>query len=93
MSVIDLNQARADRTPRLAGPAKCMACAHTWAAVAPIGTVDLECPACHLDRGRFVGNVTRAGLHWTCHCGNDLFHICPEGTYCPACGEWQKGFV
>ena len=92
MPVIDLAQARADRTPHLGGEAKCLACSHEWAAVAPVGVMVLQCPACSLERGRFTGNVIRAEKHWTCHCGNDLFHICPEGTYCPACGEWQAGF-
>jgi hypothetical protein len=45
-------------------------------------------------RGRFVGPAEQAsGAHWTCACGNDLFHWHNEvGLYCPNCGATQRGF-
>jgi Zn finger protein HypA/HybF involved in hydrogenase expression len=88
MSVINLD----DKRPHLSGPAKCMSCNHEWQAVAPIGTEWLECPECHLEKGRLAYPVQRYGLEWKCHCGNDLFRMTPDGCYCPNCGEWQKGF-
>lgn len=92
MTVIDLAQARADKTPHLSGAAVCLACKHEWVAVALVGTVWMECPACSLERGRYKGSVNVGGDHWHCHCGNDLFHATPTGMYCPNCGEWQHGF-
>lgn len=85
-SVIDLAQARIARSPHLSGDAKCLACGHQWVAVAPVGTVWLECPACSLERGRYVAQVERPGPHWHCGCGNDLFRVTPDGPYCPNCG-------
>lgn len=92
MTVIDIAQAKADREPHLSGTGVCLACRHEWVAVAPVGTVWMECPACSLERGRFKGSVGMGGLHWHCKCGNDLFHATQDGMYCPNCGEWQHGF-
>ena len=92
MTVIDLAQAKADREPHLSGAAVCLACKHEWVAVAPVGTVWMECPACSLERGRYLGAVNVGGDHWHCRCGNDLFRATPAGMYCPNCGEWQHGF-
>lgn len=72
------------------GRAKCLACRHEWEAIAPVGTIWLECPACTLERGRFIAQTQRDGLHWACNCGCDLFYINETGTYCPNCGVWQK---
>lgn len=76
--------------PHLTGRARCLGCKHEWEAVAPVGPVQLECPACGLVRGRFIYNVMHDGDHWHCKCGNDLFRIMPDGTYCHACGTWQE---
>ena len=92
MTVIDLAAAREEREPHLSGAAKCLACHHEWQAVAPVGTIWLECPACSLERGRFVRAVARDGDHWQCNCGNDLFRATADGMYCPNCGVWQSGF-
>ncbi len=92
MTVIDIAQARADREPHLSGEAVCLACEHKWVAVAPVGTVWMECPSCSLERGRYLGAVNVGGEHWRCHCGNDLFRVTKSGMYCPNCGEWQHGF-
>ena len=91
MTVIDLKQAKQEREPHVSGKARCLACKHEWVAVAPVGVIWMECPACTLERGRFVAQVERDGLHWHCNCGNDLFHATPDGFYCPNCGEWQHG--
>lgn len=66
--------------------AKCMSCKHEWQAEAPLGTVWLDCPACTLNCGRFIGTVSYEGDHWHCNCGNNLFYITPTKTYCPCCG-------
>lgn len=93
-TVLDLSAARKERTPHMHGPARCLGCQHEWEAVASVGAVWLQCPACSVDRGRFISGTDRGeASRWTCHCGNDLFRIIPAGTYCPNCGEWQAGFT
>lgn len=76
--------------PHITGPAKCMCCAHKWQSVAQVGTTELECPKCGTNKGRFINAVVRGDYgHWTCKCGNDLFHVTPAGNYCPNCGIWH----
>lgn len=89
MSIIDFQKAKQERTPHATGKAMCMACAHEWTAVAPTGTVHLDCPSCHLEKGYFVGPHLIGTDVWTCNCGNTLFKINPQGIYCPHCGSWQ----
>jgi Zn finger protein HypA/HybF involved in hydrogenase expression len=84
-NVINLDEAR----PHLSGKARCLDCKHEWEAVAPLGATWLQCPGCSLFRGRFIGEILRDKLlHYTCNCGNDLFYVTLDGTYCPNCGEW-----
>ena len=90
-NIVDLAQARQERTPHVSGPARCLACKHEWVAVAPTGVTWMECPSCSLIRGRFVFPHQRDGLVWKCFCENDLFHVTPDGVYCPNCGQWQYG--
>lgn len=86
--IVDLNSKR----PHLSGEAYCRICAHQWAAVAPTGTAFLECPKCSYQYATFKFPIQRDGAHWSCQCGNVLFHIVPEGIYCPFCGSWQSGY-
>jgi len=92
--VVQLTDAKAKREPHLSGPARCFNCEQQWVAVAPVGTSGwLECPQCHLLRGRLIYPCLKAdALHWKCHCGNDLFYVTPQGYYCPQCGVNQTGF-
>lgn len=72
----------------ITGEAVCGTCAHEWVAVAPVGTTELQCPACHVEKGHFK--------HWCapevgsqiyqCNCGNELFWITPNGCVCRGCG-------
>ena len=68
------------------GPAKCLACKHEWEAVAPLGQVHLECPACSTHLGVWRHPFVREEEHWRCRCGNELFSITRNCIYCPACG-------
>lgn len=98
--VVSLADAKARRdekkeneAPHFSGPAACLACKHEWVAVAPAGTVWLECPKCGTERGVMKGPCMHFGEdHWTCECGNILFHITKHAIYCPMCGKPQKGF-
>ena len=41
----------ADYRPHYADASVCFSCWHKWVAVAPAGTMILECPACHKMNG------------------------------------------
>jgi hypothetical protein len=58
----------------ISGEAKCLACGHEWAAVAPCGTHRLECPECAVQRGvlRYPCELA-AGMVYRCNCGSDVF--------------------
>jgi predicted RNA-binding Zn-ribbon protein involved in translation (DUF1610 family) len=86
--VVSLDEMR----PHLSGEALCLNCGNVHVAVAPVGVAWMECPECHLWRSTWRNQVERDGEHWHCDCGYSLFHLTPEGIYCPNCGEWQKGF-
>lgn len=68
------------------GKARCLGCQYEWQAVVPIGTTQLDCPACGGWKGVLLGNYTPA-VTWTCACGCDLFYITPDGPMCPHCGR------
>ena len=89
MDIIDMAAERLKREEHVAGDARCLACKHEWAAVAPVGATWLECPECALQRGRLIGQYERDHPHWECACGCDLFCVTAAGTYCPNCGNWQ----
>jgi len=79
--------------PHKTGEAICMSCKEEWIAVAPAGVVWLECPKCKTEHGLFKFPCSYSDKsHWECNCGNDLFHVTPDGYYCPNCGSWAEGF-
>jgi Zn finger protein HypA/HybF involved in hydrogenase expression len=80
-----------DATPHATGQAICLHCQHSWVAIAPVGTIDLECPECKLPKGAFnYACVPPDDVKvWECHCGNQLFYITPEGHWCPNCGNYN----
>jgi len=93
--IIDLDLRRPEKTdPHLAGKAKCTACSHNWAAVAPVGTDRLECPNCQTLRGVWLSFCTgREGVAlYTCRCGCDVFVLTPDELVCTACGECKDGW-
>jgi DNA-directed RNA polymerase subunit RPC12/RpoP len=51
VSIVDLAAAREERQPHWQGVARCVGCQHEWEAVAPMGTVWLECPECGMPKG------------------------------------------
>ncbi len=91
-NLVSLEKYKEDNALHSSGECKCLACDYKWVGVVPIGTIWLECPKCHLMRGRFIYHCQREDSYWTCKCGNELFYITHEGCYCPNCGLWQKGF-
>lgn len=92
-NVISLEAAREERTPHLSGTLYCVGCQHKAVLVIPLSmALDwVECPACRLLKAKLFGKITEADTqHWTCNCGNDLFHVTPEHAYCPNCGAEQN---
>lgn len=85
----------AERRPHLSGKAWCTACGHDWVAVAPVGTVWLDCPSCHTERGLYVAPMTdvdaASHIFQCAKCQGDVFVIhLVEGTTvvnCIRCGE------
>jgi hypothetical protein len=91
MPVIDFNQAREKRTPHSTGDARRLQCGHEWLATAPAGEVWLECPACKILRGAFIGpSYPIDGQVWQCNCGNQLFLLTHDGPMCPQCGVYSE---
>ena len=88
MTVVSLQEYREKATPHLAGEAFCLDCHHVWQAVAPIGTVTLECPACSANKGTFRNQCRpeEGALIYMCACGNDLFVITKNNVMCARCG-------
>ncbi|WP_043767591.1 hypothetical protein [Algiphilus aromaticivorans] len=78
--------------PHAQGPCVCLSCRHEWRGVWPVGTDELECPACGLLKG------VSKGLYYpdegepirVCQCGNEFFLMRPDGHFCPACGRYQR---
>lgn len=89
MSVV---QFPARTNPYAEGEAFCVACGTTWRAVAPVGTVDLECPECHTHKGKwkFAFYPNPDQLVRECNCGNQLFYLTPDGHLCANCGIYQQ---
>jgi hypothetical protein len=93
--VVDLRPKGGDADgPHLAGEAVCGACGREWVAVAPAGTIALECPGC----GRLWGalkHIIEPRITWRCRpCGEQLFWLTPDGAVCRRCGvvqtEWAE---
>jgi hypothetical protein len=76
-----------DYRPHVTGMARCLACKHEWAAVAPIGTVELECPECSTFKGLFKGTSSTEFPQFQCNCGEMTFYVDWYGPYCCHCGS------
>lgn len=71
--------------PHISGNALCLTCGNKWVAVAPIGTVELECSECHTFKGVFEG-MTCPDTVFECDCGNQHWYIDPTSAMCSRCG-------
>lgn len=71
------------------GEAICIGCKHSWTAIEPTGTTDIECPQCGTMKGRwkfeFAPDIVRQ-----CQCGNQYFYLTPVGHMCANCGIYQE---
>lgn len=91
--VIDLAAARVERGSHLSGPARCQSCGHGHVAVAPSGTLALECPECRRMTSFWEGEIVPAdGMLWRCDCGCMVFMLGTAGAICVKCGtaaSWE----
>ena len=81
---------RDESQAHLSGRARCCACQHEWVAVAPTGSVWLECPSCRTEKGRYLHDVTPAEAWWHCRCGCDVFRVNRTFVTCVNCGLEQR---
>lgn len=74
------------------GEAFCLACDHTWAGAAPVGTDAFECPQCRRVSGhwKFEFQPRPGEQVRQCNCGNQLFYLTPDGHLCASCGIYQR---
>lgn len=85
--------------PHLAGEALCIGCRHEWAAVAPVGTWQLECPSCCTWKGvfRYPVGADVGDLLFVCNCGCEaLTAYMHHGRFrlkCMSCGTEQTNAV
>ena len=88
--VINLADHRPER--HLSGIARCMACKHEWATVAPEGVKWLECPSCGCRKGLYLYPCSPpdGAPIWECKCGCLVFYAQPAGVYCYSCVTPQK---
>lgn len=91
--VVSFEGAKLERTPHMSGSARCAACGHEWAAVAPVGVHELECPACASTKGHMLHSAMRGEERFVCNCGCDVFRIHRDhGPYCVNCAEPAQGW-
>lgn len=90
---LDARRAAEQESPHLAGEAECTVCGHRWSAVAPVGTIHLDCPSCDRLQGVFRHGVEPQEA-WTCNCGERLFWLTRAGAMCRKCGiissDWAE---
>lgn len=91
--IVSMQKEREEREPHLSGAAACLVCHHSWVAVAPVGTYELECPECRSTKGYFVNAVVRGDELFVCNCGCDVFRIHrAHGPYCVNCALPAQGW-
>lgn len=96
-NVTSLDQFKKDKAGYISGYLICLACKHTWAGVAPVGTHEWECPKCKCQKGVPTTFIVSVHHQWKCICGCFIFSIkwpdkeVPQ-IYCVTCGTVQVGW-
>ncbi len=88
--VIDMAAERIAREPHQQGPCVCVRCRHEWRGGAPEGTLNMECPACHLNTGIFAAIILPSEDIYGCRCGNIFFTVTRTGIVCVSCGMGKQ---
>lgn len=92
MTVLAFPEKQKEQTEKtLAGSARCLVYHHEWVAVAPVGTLWLDCPACGSGKGfmKYPCGPSAEKDIWHCGCGSDTFYITREEISCCVCGSAQ----
>ena len=93
-NVVNLEERRTKNGSYIEGPAKCLVCNHEWGAVAPLGTVDLECPECQTLRGCWVypiGPTNNMEIYKCPECWHEYFMVLASlEIQCVRCGCLQN---
>lgn len=85
--VVSLAAKREEKQPHIEGPAICGGCKHTWQAVAPKKTENLECPSCGSFRGLWKYNIAPEYPVLQCpSCEGSVFMVSETGVFCIGCG-------
>lgn len=97
--VIDLAQAKLERSPHKTGHVKCGACGHHWVAVVPADQPEgFECPSCGTHRGMwdYPFDIQEGDAGYHCGlCGHDgwIIAVKPSGhryIVCKSCGSIDR---
>jgi len=84
--IFDFAAERIERQPHQQGPCICTRCNHKWRGIAPEGTLNVDCPACHLPCGIFASIVLPGEDVYECRCGSIFFTVTRGGIVCVSCG-------
>ncbi len=90
---VDLKEYKQSKEPHCSGVAKCLVCHHEWVAVAPVGTIELECPKCECVRGfyKYAFGPHENDSIYTCKCGSEVFSFIFRKNFhrmiCKNCGR------
>lgn len=92
-NIVDLQEARKERTPHAAGKAVCISCKHEFVYVAQVGILWFDCPSCGLEKAtwKYTFGLKSGTEFKVCVCGNELFYITRTGHLCALCGNLHKG--
>lgn len=95
MGVISFAAEREARQPHWHGLVRCVGCQHEWEAVAPLGTLWLECPSCSSPKGhpKYPFGAQVGDAVFACKCGGEALTAYKRGTHfylrCMGCGTDQ----
>ena len=82
-----------ERGPHICGEVRCIQCNHSWTAVAPVGTLEFECPECHTLKG-VLKYPCEPESAFVCNCGCHLYILSETGNMiCYKCGASPGTFT
>lgn len=77
------------KKPHVSGSATCQQCRYRWEAVAPVGTVEIQCPKCLTMKGLYMYGHEDPGGSLMCECLCQVFTISRDRVICWRCGREQ----
>ena len=82
-------EAKLKSSTHVEGNVLCMACDATWVAIAPVGTILMECPHCNLKKAIWMSPILPQDepMIQCGTCRNIFLIVGINNVYCPNCGE------